>query len=571
MSPSAGGSNGTPLRMRFPMRARTLPGPTFTKEGAPASCMAMTVSRQRTGLVRAVASSSRTSVNGAALAPEKTVNLGSESSTSSSAARNGATAGSMAGEWNAPATSRRMTRVPRSCAAASVLSRASRLPDSTTWPGALSLATVTPPSAAIACASSSEAPTSASIEPLRASPIRRPRRTTSSRASSRLSTPAATSAASSPSEWPAPALGCRSSASQPVTEAQKMAGCAKRVFSSTRAKGSSPTSSVTRSSRSGARWATRSRISGVWLAWPGKSAAGCVALLTLAPSPTPMTGHTLPGRLPPGQGVTHPRLRDQAQTLGLLHGLGAVADAQLAIQRRRVLLDRVRREIQRRRDLAVGGSRGDGLDHLALTLGQRRSRGRLVRLEDGHAQPDHPHRPGDVGRRPVLGDEPGRAGRLGGVGRDAPRPGDEQHVQARVLRQQLRADLRARLLADEQVDERDVRVVALGEGERLGGVAGRQAALHPGLLAEHEPQAPVDHLVVVHDEHPQPAPLAAGRGAAEARRVEVRPGQPAPPGAPATARARARRTPRSRRPAAPRARPGAAPCPTGAGAPARRR
>ena len=50
------------------------------------------------------------------------------------------------------------------------------------------------------------APTSASIEPLRASPIRRPRRTTSSSASSRLRTPAATSAASSPSEWPAPAL-----------------------------------------------------------------------------------------------------------------------------------------------------------------------------------------------------------------------------------------------------------------------------------------------------------------------------------------------------------------------------
>ena len=39
--------------MRFPIRARTLPGPTSTKEGAPASCMAMTVSRQRTGEIRA--------------------------------------------------------------------------------------------------------------------------------------------------------------------------------------------------------------------------------------------------------------------------------------------------------------------------------------------------------------------------------------------------------------------------------------------------------------------------------------------------------------------------------------
>ena len=95
-------------------------------------------------------------------------------------------------------------RSPRSCRARR------RSPDRTTWPGALSLATVTPPASAISRASSRLAPTSASIEPLRASPIRRPRRTTSSSASSRLSTPAATSAASSPSEWPAPALGCRS-------------------------------------------------------------------------------------------------------------------------------------------------------------------------------------------------------------------------------------------------------------------------------------------------------------------------------------------------------------------------
>ncbi len=235
--------------------------------------------------------------------------LSSRISTSSSAARNGATDGSISGEWNAPATSSRITRVPRSAAIRSVLSSASTSPERTTWPGALSLATVTPPSAAISRASSSDAPTSASIEPLRASPIRRPRRTTSSSASSRLSTPAAVSAASSPSEWPAPALGCRSSASQPTTDAQKMAGCAKRVFSSTRAKGSSPTSSVTFSSSSGARWATRSRISGVWLPCPGKSAAGCVALLTSAPSLTVVRGHTLLSALPPRWGVDTPLRR----------------------------------------------------------------------------------------------------------------------------------------------------------------------------------------------------------------------------------------------------------------------
>ncbi len=64
-------------------------------------------------------------MNGAALAQEKTGKAGSAISTSSSAARNGSAAGSIAGEWNAPATSRRMTRVLRSFATASVLSSAS--------------------------------------------------------------------------------------------------------------------------------------------------------------------------------------------------------------------------------------------------------------------------------------------------------------------------------------------------------------------------------------------------------------------------------------------------------------
>ena len=62
--------------------------------------------------------------------------------------------------------------------------------------------------------------------------------------------------------------------------AQKIAGWAKRVLSSTRANGSSPTSSVTRSSRSGARRATWSRISGVWLPWPGNSTAGAWVSVT---------------------------------------------------------------------------------------------------------------------------------------------------------------------------------------------------------------------------------------------------------------------------------------------------
>src|SRR5687768_16907657 len=67
--------------------------------------------------------------------------------------------------------------------------------------------------------------------------------------------------------------------------AQKIAGWAKRVLSSTRGNGSSPTSSVTRSSRSGARRATWSRISAVWLPWPGNSTAGAwVSVTKLTPS-----------------------------------------------------------------------------------------------------------------------------------------------------------------------------------------------------------------------------------------------------------------------------------------------
>ena len=126
----------------------------------------------------------------------------------------GATAGSISGEWNAPATLSLSARRPWSRASSSASASASRVPESTTWPGALSLATVTPACPAISRASSSVAPTSASIEPVSsASAIRRPRRTTSSSAASRSSTPAAASAASSPRLWPAATPGSRPSAS----------------------------------------------------------------------------------------------------------------------------------------------------------------------------------------------------------------------------------------------------------------------------------------------------------------------------------------------------------------------
>src|SRR3954452_1497316 len=106
-----------------------------------------------------------------------------------------------------------------------------------------------------------------------------PRRTTSSSASFVSSTPAAVSAPSSPSEWPAAIAGWASEACQPAIEAQKIAGWAKRVDSSTRGKGSSPTSSMQRSSSSGSSRATSSRMSGVWEPWPGNSRAMSVRVV----------------------------------------------------------------------------------------------------------------------------------------------------------------------------------------------------------------------------------------------------------------------------------------------------
>ena len=175
-----------------------------------------------------------------------------------------------------------------------------------------------------------------------------------------------------------------------------MAGCWKRVDSPARGKGSSPTSAAQRSSSSGARSrrGLACRVSGCpgqGKARPGQRVDGqahrtCprgMEVTALAPEP--------PGRgCPPGRAVagtyavegrsvrcsgsgaraasgTAERrsrlrfdrrtslpsavdvsraLRDQAEPLRLLDRLGPVAHPQLAIQRRGVLLDRVRRQVQ---------------------------------------------------------------------------------------------------------------------------------------------------------------------------------------------------------------------------------
>src|SRR4051794_29486233 len=95
-----------------------------------------------------------------------------------------------------------------------------------------------------------------------------------------------------------------------------------------------------------------------------------------------------------------------------------------------------------------------------------------------------------------------------------------------MLLPQAFADLSAGLLADEQVDQRDARFEAARVADRLLHRARAQAACDPWLLAEEQPEAPVDDVVVVDDQHADP--VAARIDAV----VTHRP--PAPPGGPAS-------------------------------------
>ena len=149
------------------------------------------------------------SSKGSAVTHEYTGTRGSAISVSASSARNGSTAGSIRGEWKAPATGSRFPRTPRSLSCASASSSALRAPDSTSWSGALSFAIATwvaAATSAIASRLSSRART-AVIPPSpvssAASCISRPRAATTRSPSSAPMASAATRAVISPSEWPA--------------------------------------------------------------------------------------------------------------------------------------------------------------------------------------------------------------------------------------------------------------------------------------------------------------------------------------------------------------------------------
>ena len=201
------------------------------------------------------ASSARTSANGARWRREDGEAGARRSRPRSSAARNGSTAGSIAASGRrrrrraAGRARRARGRPPRRS------SSAPRSPDEHDLAGRVVVGDgdagglrdrLARPRA---CRRSSASIEPASSRP-RPSACRAARR--AARASSSGSTPAAASAASSPSEWPAAHLGLGvAQLVQPASSAQKIAGWAKRVDSSTRGKGSSPTSSMQRSNRSG--------------------------------------------------------------------------------------------------------------------------------------------------------------------------------------------------------------------------------------------------------------------------------------------------------------------------------
>ena len=215
-------------------------------------------------------------MNGAAEPLDQTGNAGSAIGVAASAARRRSAAGSISGEWNAPATSSFIARAPASSRASSAaLSTSSSGPLKTTCPGALSFATVRPRLRASSATAWESPPSIATIPPgcaAAASCIAAARSSTRRSASSNVSAPAACSAAYSPSECPAAAtswpLSC---ASQAHAQTRKIAGCCTRVPMPRSANGSYPRSSSPRSNSGVPRHAAS--MSAAWLPCPGKRSA----------------------------------------------------------------------------------------------------------------------------------------------------------------------------------------------------------------------------------------------------------------------------------------------------------
>ena len=364
---ASGASASTPSRDLRTRPVSTRPGPISTKRPAPRLSRARMTSSQRTGLVMASHQAKADVVEGLCghAGQDRHARLRAPRSSSTSA-RKGSTAGSMSGEWKAPATGRRLARTSRSASARLGLVESAAAPGEhqlvgrvvvghgqLRWPAATSWIGARSPRARTA----SIPPSPVVLGGLLHQPPARGHETQAvvgaSGSGGHERADLAERVAGHQAGLGAIAqllpAGEGRAEDRGLRPARALARRARRLGSPRRAS----------SSRSG-RWrATRSRMSGVWLPCPGKSSASESSLepytetfsVTAAASPaaaeTPRSG----GRAQRAGGA---QASGEAEPLGALHGLRAVAHAELAVERARVLLDRVRREEQALGDLLVG-------------------------------------------------------------------------------------------------------------------------------------------------------------------------------------------------------------------------
>ena len=222
-------------------------------------------------------------------------------STSASTRRKPSTAGSICGEWKAPATGSGVLRMP-SAAASAALERVRGRPappggGSCRWPGH---AAVRAPAARPRRASRFTAIMPAS-DASAASCISRPRAATTAGRPRGLSAPAAARAVISPSEWPARADRLSSPRPCPPRRpAPRSTGrAAGRRWPRRRGRrGRRRTARRPAPPASGSAASAASRMPGRWLPWPGNSTAVGVVALVTHPTRSPPT--------PPGNAARPP-------------------------------------------------------------------------------------------------------------------------------------------------------------------------------------------------------------------------------------------------------------------------
>ena len=225
------------------------------------------------------------------------------------------------------------------------------------------------------------------------------------------------------------------------------------------------------SRRSGQKTSTVRFMSAVWLPWPGKRIAsvgwGCHRW-DIAPPQAGVGDRRAPD--PPewgGQrrsGGAGGRARGQVEALGLLGRLGPVADAELAVDRAGVLLDRVRREVQVVGDLFVRRAGRDQREDLLLALGERR-----VERRRGRRRPRCPSETIRTALTTSTADQslemkpeaPAERATKGEIDAGA---GDQQHPGARAdARGSPRRPRRPDSLAEQHVDQGDLGLQAAAD------------------------------------------------------------------------------------------------------------